>query len=351
MRRRQATMTVSGVLAIVLAFIGWSLPVPYVRLVPGPVTDTLGAPAGKSLITISGHATRTTDGRIYLVTVGEIGGPGKDLELGDVLQGWWKKSDAVVPTSVLYPPTETAQQATQQDAEDMSQSQDSAKVAALSYLGYKLTPGADVVGFTSAAPAAKVLKIGDVIVGIDGKPTTTVEAVSTDIGTHKPGDVVPMSVSRDGTMLTLQVPLEAKAGSDGKPKIGVTVSDSFAKPFKIDIGLSGVGGPSAGMAFALGIIDKVGNQDLTGGKIIAGTGTIDNNGNIGAIGGVAQKMEGARAAGATVFLVPKSNCGDALKAVPSGLRLVSVTTLSGAVQDLENLAAGKTASVPGCSAS
>jgi PDZ domain-containing protein len=254
----------------------------------------------------------------------------------------------VVPTRVLYPPTETAQQATQQDAEDMSQSQDAAKVAALRYLGFTLTAGADVVGFSSGSPAKSVLKIGDVIVGIDGKATPTVQAVTDAIGLHKPGDIVPMSVSRDGTALTLQVPLETTAGSDGKPKIGVTVSDSYAKPFRIDIGLSGVGGPSAGMAFALGIIDKVGGQDLTGGHIVAGTGTIDEAGNVGAIGGVAQKMEGARKAGATVFLVPKDNCGDALKAVPKGLRLVSVTTLSGAVQALETLAAGKT-DVPTCS--
>jgi PDZ domain-containing protein len=340
-------MIVSVLLAAVLALIGFHLPVPYVRLVPGPVTNTLGSPGGKPLISISGHATNATDGRLYLVTVGEIGGPGTNLQLGDVLQGWWKKSDAVVPTRVLYPPTETAQQATEQDAEDMSQSQDAAKVAALRYLGYPLTPGADVVGFGTGAPAKTVLKIGDVIIGIDGSATASVEAVSAAVGKHQPGDVVPMTVNRNGTVLTLQVPLEPKAGTDRKPKIGVTVSDSFAKPFEIDIGLSGVGGPSAGMAFALGIIDKVGNQNLTGGHTVAGTGTIDDNGNIGAIGGVAQKMEGARQAGATVFLLPKGNCSDALKAVPKGLRLVPVTTLSGAVQDLESLSAGKT-DVPTC---
>jgi PDZ domain-containing protein len=341
-------MIVSAVLAAVLALIGFHLPVPYVRLVPGPVTDTLGDTAGKPLIAITGHPTNDTSGRLYLVTVGEIGGPGSRLQLGDVLQGWWKKSDAVVPTGVLYPRTETAQQATEQDAADMSQSQDAAKVAALRYLGYKLTPGADVVGFSSGAPAKSVLKIGDVIVGIDGVSTSSVEAVSAQISTHKPGDSVSMSVSRDGTPLTLQVPLEATAGPDGKAKIGVTVSDSFAKPFRIDIGLSGVGGPSAGMAFALGIIDKVGGQSLTGGHIYAGTGTIDDDGNIGEIGGVAQKMQGARQAGATVFLLPKSNCGDAVKAVPHGLRLVPVTTLSGAVQALETLSTGKT-DVPSCS--
>ncbi len=348
MQRRQATMTVSALLALALAFIGWHLPVPYVRLVPGPVTDTLGATAGKSLIAISGHATRATDGRLYLVTVGEIGGPDTNLQFGDVLQGWWKKSDAVVPTSVLYPPTETATQASQQDAADMSQSQDAAKIAALRYLGYPLTPGVDVVAISSGVPAKSVLKIGDVIVGIAGHATPTDQEVSTVIGQQKPGEIVTMNVSRDGTAETLRVPLEAKAGSDGKPKIGVTVSDSYAKPFRIDIGLSGVGGPSAGMAFALGIIDKAGNQDLTGGHTIAGTGTIDNSGNVGAIGGVAQKMAGARQAGATVFLVPKGNCGDALKAVPNGLRLVSVTTLSGAVHDLEELAAGKSGEVPSC---
>jgi PDZ domain-containing protein len=348
MRRRQATMIVSALLAVGLALVGFRLPVPYVRLVPGPVTDTLGSPSGQPLISIAGHPTRKTDGRLYLVTVGEIGGPDANLQLGDVLQGWWRKSDAVVPRSVLYPPRETQQQASEQDAADMSQSQDAAKVAALRYLGYTLTPGADVVGFGSGAPAKSVLKIGDVIIGIDGQPTTSVEAVSAAIGKHQPGDTVSMSVSRNGTAMTLQVPLEAKAGSDGKAKIGVTVSDSFAKPFTIGIGLSGVGGPSAGMAFALGIIDKVGNQDLTGGHIVAGTGTIDDSGNVGAIGGVAQKMQGARSAGATTFLLPQGNCSDALKAVPAGLRLVPVTTLSGAVHDLETLAAGKTG-VPSCS--
>jgi PDZ domain-containing protein len=110
-----------------------------------------------------------------------------------------------------------------------------------------------------------------------------------------------------------------------------------------------IGGPSAGMMFALGIIDKLGHTDLTGGRFIAGTGELDSanpNAAVQPIGGIQQKMAGARAEGATVFLSPAANCSDARSAVPAGMKLIKVSTLSGAVRSLEALKAGRSA--PSC---
>ena len=117
-------------------------------------------------------------------------------------------------------------------------------------------------------------------------------------------------------------------------------------PFKVKISIGNIGGPSAGMMFALGIIDKLTNQNLTGGKFIAGTGEIEVNGNVDPIGGIQQKIARARAAGATVFLTPATNCPDTSGAVPAGLRLIKVSTLSGAIRDLKALQQGQP--VPSC---
>ncbi|WP_338683526.1 hypothetical protein QD712_23545 [Streptomyces acidiscabies] len=124
-----------------------------------------------------------------------------------------------------------------------------------------------------------------------------------------------------------------------------------SKDVKVDLKLSDVGGPSAGLLFTLGIIDKLdgdGNGgDLTGGRVIAGTGTIDADGSVGAVGGVSLKTQAARRDGATVFLVPKAECSDARAELPSGLRLIPVTDLKGAVGSLKALETGK-GGVPSC---
>ncbi|MFC9845501.1 S16 family serine protease [Streptomyces sp. NPDC060223] len=120
---------------------------------------------------------------------------------------------------------------------------------------------------------------------------------------------------------------------------------------KVTLRLADVGGPSAGLLFSLGIVDKLDGDgsggDLTGGRTIAGTGTIDADGTVGAVGGVALKTQAARRDGATVFLVPKAECSDAQTELPKGLRLIPVTTLKGAVDSLVALEKG-TGSVPSC---
>jgi PDZ domain-containing protein len=163
------------------------------------------------------------------------------------------------------------------------------------------------------------------------------------ITAHPAGTVVTLTVLRAGKTLTLKV---ASKSSDGTPVIGVEVQQEYTFPFTVKITVGNIGGPSAGMMFALGIIDKLTPDNLTGGKFIAGTGEITASGQVEPIGGIQQKMVGARSAGATIFLTPAGNCSDTAGAVPAGLRLVKVSTLSQAIADLEAIKAGK--SVPSC---
>lgn len=144
---------------------------------------------------------------------------------------------------------------------------------------------------------------------------------------------------------------QMKESQDAATEAALNYLDLNDKNIKVTLKLADVGGPSAGLLFSLGIIDKLNGAgargDLTGGRIIAGTGTIDADGKVGAVGGVSLKTQAAKRDGATVFLVPKDECSDAKAELPKGLRLIPVTTLKGAVSALEALESGK-GSVPSC---
>jgi PDZ domain-containing protein len=130
--------------------------------------------------------------------------------------------------------------------------------------------------------------------------------------------------------------------------MGVEIMERYKFPFQVNISVGDIGGPSAGMMFALGIIDKLTKLNLTAGRFIAGTGEITPGGQVQPIGGIQQKMVGARNAGATIFLTPAANCADTKGAVPAGMRLVKVSTLNQAVTYLEALRSGQSQSVPSC---
>ncbi|MFC8344368.1 PDZ domain-containing protein [Streptomyces sp. NPDC057280] len=144
---------------------------------------------------------------------------------------------------------------------------------------------------------------------------------------------------------------QMKESQDAATEAALNYLDLSDKNIKVTLKLADVGGPSAGLLFSLGIVDKLdgdGNGgDLTGGRVIAGTGTIDADGTVGAVGGVSLKTQAAKRDGATVFLVPEDECGDAKAELPKGLRLIPVTTLKGAVSSLTALESGK-GSVPSC---
>ena len=122
--------------------------------------------------------------------------------------------------------------------------------------------------------------------------------------------------------------------------LGIAVVDAPWAPFTIDFNLANVGGPSAGLVFSLAVIDKLTTGDLSGDKFVAGTGTIDAEGKVGPIGGISHKIVAAHDAGASVFLVPAANCDEAKSAGESGIDLVKVENLGGAVDALKSLSAG-----------
>jgi len=343
MSRRSLTLLLASAGTIAAIVVGVFVPVPYVILGPGPTLNTLGVSGGKPLITISGHATHPTSGHLNMVTVSYEGGPGDNLNIFTALAAWLNPHEAVVPESELFPAGQTAQQSQQQDTVEMTDSQQTATAAALTQLHIPFATEVEVVQAEQGYPAYGVLKPGDVITAVDGKQVTSANGLQQLIYGHPAGSKLAVTIQRKGQ--TEQVEVGTKE-SGGHPVMGVEITGEYKFPFTVNISVGDIGGPSAGMMFALGIIDKLTGQNLTGGRFIAGTGEITQGGQVQPIGGIQQKMVGARDAGATVFLTPASNCSDTTGAVPAGLRLVKVSTLSQAVTYLEDIKAGKP--VPSC---
>ncbi|MEV1066987.1 S16 family serine protease [Streptomyces sp. NPDC050263] len=258
---RPKALVVCALPAVALLVTAAFAPLPFAVAQPGMTANVLGENQGAQVITISGAPTRETSGQLRMTTI-EATGPDADVSLGDVIDGWFRADQAIMPRDSVYPGGKSTKEIEQHNTEQMEQSQDSATEAALKYLD--LTGDDDI---------------------------------------------------------------------------------------KVTLKLSDVGGPSAGLLFSLGIVDKLDGDgsggDLTGGRTIAGTGTIEADGTVGAVGGVALKTQAARRDGATVFLVPKDECGDAKSELPKGLRLIPVTTLKGAVSALVALEKG-TGAVPAC---
>ena len=343
MSRRAVTLLVAGIGVVAAALAAALLPVPYVILSPGPTLNTLGRTSGGPLITVSGHRTYPVSGHLNLVTVSFVGGPGDGFNVFTALRAWLTPSDAVVPEQELFPTGQSEQQVVQQDTEQMVSSQQTAEAAALCTLHIPFTTVDRVTQTENGLPAAKVLRKGDVITAVNGTPVSCTHATSTLIRQHSAGTPVHLTITRGGRTRQVTVPT---TNVGGHAVIGVLVSESYRFPFSIKISVGNIGGPSAGMMFALGIVDKLTPGGLTGGKFIAGTGEISADGAVSPIGGIQQKMAGARAAGATVFLTPAANCPDTRGAVPAGLRLVKVSTLRRALDDLAAIRAGRP--VPGC---
>ncbi len=322
------------------------LPVPYVVLHPGPTANTLGEVDGKPLIRVEGRPTYPTSGRLDLTTIGYAGSPDGGVHLFAALAGWLDPRSAVVPREHVFPAGISSEQARQREADFMLLSQQDATTAAMRALNVPVA-GVVVRSVLDDAPAQGVLRVGDEVQRVDGTPIHTVQDLRDAVSARRPGEELVVRVRRDGRELTPRIRAveTTDAGGARRTVIGVVPEERY--PFTVDIGLSDdVGGPSAGLMFALGIIDKLTPGALTGGARVAGTGTIDPDGRVGRIGGIQQKLLGARTAGATVFLIPEENCPAALPAVPDGLRLVKVATLTQARAALEALSSGRDA--PSC---
>jgi PDZ domain-containing protein len=332
MRRRGVTVLLGALVTALLSIGVLAAPVPYVLLGPGPTVDTLGERDGTEVVQISGIDIAPTQGQLRLTTVGVQ----PEIKLLTALRGWFSEEQAVVPYEMIYPPGQSREQVDERNAEDFAASQSSAETAALRELGYPVQ--VIVKSVVADGPAAGLLREGDQLTSVDGGQVATATELTRMIRAKPAGTALNIGYVRDGTAGTVTV--VSRAQDSGPPRIGVEIEQQQPHPFELKIDLENIGGPSAGLMFALGIIDKVKPEDLTGGRIIAGTGSIDELGNVGAIGGIPQKLVGARKAGATAFLVPAENCAEAVRNAQPGLALIRVATLDDALSALETLREG-----------
>jgi PDZ domain-containing protein len=353
MTRRRLTLGVSVVILVVLLVVGSLLRVPYVILEPGPVTDTLGniptdlLAQGQSdgpVISVTGARTQAPSGHLYLTTVSvDPGDCNARPTLWEAFRAWVDHKRTVVPQQAECPPGQSAQQVQQSNAQQMSQSQTDATVAALRELGRQPTGKSLVVeSIENGTSASKSLQLGDVLTSVDGQQTTTVAALQHAVRSRPVGTTLTLGVRRNGTSQVEHV--TTIKGPKGVPLIGISTElvPQFGNvSVKVGIDPDVVGGPSAGTALALGIVDKLTPGGLTGGRTIAGTGTITPSGTIGPIGGIQQKVYAAVAHHATVFFAPASECPDAKAVAPSSLILIRSTTLRSVVTALQDIKAGR----------
>jgi Lon-like protease len=333
MRRRGVTVILGALLTALLAVGVMAAPLPYVVLKPGPTVNTLGTNNGAEVIQVSDAKTTKSAGQLRLTTVNVQ----SRVELVWAIGSWFSDKDAVVPRALIYPPEQTEQQVEQQNAREWTESQESAVTVALTKLGY--TPVPTVKSVTAGGAAAGRLQAGDVLTAVNGIKITTTAKVSEIVRAKPAGTTFTVSYTRAGKPGSTQITTKT-SGGDATPRLGIELTGKQNPPFQVSIDLKKIGGPSAGLMFTLGIMDKLLPEDLTGGKIIAGTGTIDDAGNVGPIGGIPQKLVGAEGAGAQLFLVPKGNCAEALKNAVPGLPMAEVATVDDALAALRTFTAG-----------
>ena len=315
------------------------IPVPYVMTAPGPVFNTIGEVNDIELISISGTETFPTEGELDMTTVSEYGGPQEGLDMFQAIWGWISPDRRVVPRESVYPEGETEEENAAKNVESFSTSQSYAIAAAMDYLEQPVNEQVIVTSVGLDTPAQDKLRARDQILTVDDVVMKTPEQVVTAVRSKPIGSDLSFSVIRDDTKLDVVVtsgtrPDDPVTEQDEAtiPYIGIGIDLSYSADFDIEFGVTGVGGPSAGTMFAIGIIDKLTPGALTQGKIIAGTGTIDPEGNVGEIGGIQQKLIGARDAGAVLFLAPQGNCDDVIGHIPDGLTVAAIETLDDALE-------------------
>ena len=308
--------------------------VPYVSLGPGPTFNTIGVFDGKKVVDIKGTDVHETKGHLDMTTVSQRDG----LSLGEALTLWMSGREQLVPRDLVYPPEKSKDEIDKANTQDFKRSEDSAAYAALGYLKYASAVTVETVNKDGASTGK--LKEGDAIDAVNGTPVSNLEQFQALMAKTKPGDEVILDFRRKNAPPDIATVKLGSAPDKKQGVLGIAVVDAPWAPFTIDFNLANVGGPSAGLVFSLAVIDKLTTGDLSGDKFVAGTGTIDAEGKVGPIGGISHKIVAAQDAGASVFLVPAANCDEAKSAGESGIDLVKVEDLGGAVDALKSLSAG-----------
>ncbi len=345
-RKKQSLESVGLMGTAALLIAGVVLPAPFVVESSGPTFNTVGQYEDRQLVRIEGAETYPSDGKLDLTTVYVKGGPAGHVNALNVLGAWFNPSDSVLPQDAVYDPTLTGQEVDDSNAAAMQTSQEDSVAAALGYLDKPYKTTLQVHASIPDTPADGVLEPGDTLLAIDSEPITELDQLRD--GLDKAGEKgVDLTVKRGDKTVTRH--LDLTRGEDtGRWQLGVYLTPKYDFPLTVDFELDQVGGPSAGMMFALGVIEELTPGSMVGSEHVAGTGTITPQGEVGPIGGIRQKLEGSAEAGARYFLAPSGNCNEVKGYVPDGLDVIEVETLGEAVNAVEQAAAGNISSLPSC---
>jgi PDZ domain-containing protein len=347
-KRTRLAGYVGSALVVIIVAVMALLPVPYIKFSPGPMYSTIGSVKGIELITIEDTTTYPTSGELDMTTVSERGGPFGGLTLPEAFVGWVDPDQTVAPVELFYPPDTSAQEAREENAADFTSSQSAAIGASLGFLDIPVTSVVLVAQVISTGPSAGKLQVNDIIRSVNGTTVTKPADLPPLVQAMEPGSTATFAITRAGKDENVDVVLGTSPRDPNKAYAGIAGGTEFAGPFPITFGLKDVGGPSAGLMFSLGIIDKLTPDEMSGGQLVAGTGTITSEGVVGPIGGLPQKLFAARDKGTAIFLAPAGNCDAVLESAPPELNVVKIETLAQAVDTLTRWRSGDT-DLPRCS--
>lgn len=311
------------------------IPVPYIKIAPGPLFNTVGIEMDKEVITIIGAKTYESKGELNFTTVSETGGPFGRLVLIDAISAWLDPTQAVVPTRDLYPEIVDPEVIKKENERAFSGSQTDAIAAALKYLNIPVEISVVVDSVVVDSPSDGIIEPGDVVISVDDQPVKIASDVVKYVQIHKPQEKINLKISRNKNIKEVIVTGAELKTDKSKASIGISIGPGIDPPYDFKFGVAEVGGPSAGLMLTLGIIDELTEKDLTAGEVIAGTGTINYLGEVGPIGGIRQKLEGAKDSGTDLFLAPIDNCDEISSDKYKNMPVVAVANLSEAINAIE----------------
>lgn len=335
------------VLVLIVVLLGNFIKVPYAVERPGPVTDTLGAlDDGSDLVTVTGARSHPSDGALYFTTVRILGGPERHITGWEWVLGHLDPDSEVVPEEQVFGAERSEEEIEEMNAALMQGSQKNSIAVGIRSVGEKVPQENLVAQIAKGKPASGTLETEDVITSVDGTRTERVSDIVEAISDREVGDEVRLGIRRDGDPRTIT--LTTVDIGDDRAGIGIAIEPRYDYPYEVRIDAGTVGGPSAGLMFALAVHDRLTPGPMTKGESIAGTGTIDDSGTVGPIGGIEQKLVGAREADADWFLAPEGNCTDVVDNVPDGLGVFAVGTFEDARTSVESIAKGDTDELTTC---
>lgn len=369
-KKWKSTVRTLGIASVVflVALAATTVSVPYVAQKPGPTVDVGGEFSGQAVLDIKDtdvtgkklsldpvHKSNDDNGELRIVTVQEQGGPGYPMSTVELIVNWFDSRVDILPYSQVYPEGVTSKDVEDRGKAQMVTAQSTATVAGLQAAGYDIPARIKILAAVPGSDAEGKVKEGDILTSI-----TTSDGVKHEVNgpevpfavlrTVAPGDTITVEVNRGGQTLEQRIVTTPAESWDKGSKIGIFLEPEMTLPVDVKIDLENIMGPSAGLIFSLGIVDRLTPGDLTGGKKIAGTGTMAFDGTVGPIGGVRQKIWGASRDGASVFLAPVANCAEVTGELPSDLRVVPVESLQQALGVVKDVAENRMDSLPTCPA-